>query len=446
LIRMIRQSFLRKVRKTFCDFQANKSFSTSAHGIGLVGMPNVGKSTLFNALTETQSAEAANFPFCTIEPNSAQVSIRDHRAVKLAKLSCSERILPAQVDFTDIAGLIKGASEGQGLGNKFLSNIRECAVVAQVIRCFEDEGVIHVEDDGPDAVRDINTIETELVLADLQSVEARVQRLAGRRGKATPVDALLLDTLQRVLPVLEEGLPARIALGALAVQAAEQMAAGASKAAATELAVWRTLHLLTAKPTLYICNVDEDGASDVQGNAMFRSVVAHVEATAVEHAVAAAKLPGASSTSTSGLTLRPAVLKVCARMEEEIGAAVSACASVEEADATRAEFLESFGLAETGLDAVIREGSALLGLRTFFTTGPMETRAWRVRAGARAPAAAGQIHTDIERGFIRADTLSWDEYLHLGGWEKARAAGKVRSEGKEYEVQDGDVMLFRHNK
>ena len=404
-------------------------------------MPNVGKSTLFNALTETQNAEAANYPFCTIEPNSALVSIRDPRAAELARVSQSEKILPAQVEFTDIAGLIKGAAEGQGLGNKFLSNIRECAVIAQVIRCFEDEGVIHVDDDGPDAVRDITTIEAELVLADLQSVEGRLQRMRGRRGKLTAVDTMQMQALERVLPVLEEGLPARVALGQLAAAAAEQLAAGASKAGGPELAVWRSLHLLTAKPTLYICNVDEEGAGDPQGNAMYREVQDFVRSTGEEHAAAAAE-----HGDGSGTMLLPAVLKVCARMEEEIGAAVAACSSTEEADATRAEFLESFGLAETGLDAVIRESSALLGLRTFFTTGPMETRAWRVRAGAKAPAAAGQIHTDIEKGFIRADTLGWQEYVQLGGWDKARSTGKVRSEGKEYEVQDGDVMLFRHNK
>lgn len=406
-------------------------------------MPNVGKSTLFNALTETQNAQAANYPFCTIEPNSALVSIRDPRASELARISGSEKILPAQVEFTDIAGLIKGAAEGQGLGNKFLSNIRECAVIAQVIRCFEDEGVIHVDDDGPDAVRDINTIEAELVLADLQSVEARLQRMKARRGKLTPADALQMETLQAVLPVLEDGLPARVALGQLAAAAAEQLAAGASKAAGPELAVWRSLHLLTAKPTLYICNVDEDGASNPQGNSMYRQVQEFVRTTGEEHAAAAEAFGAASS---GGRALEPAVLKVCARMEEEIGAAVAACATVAEADATRAEFLDSFGLQETGLDAVIRASSALLGLRTFFTSGPMETRAWRVWAGAKAPAAAGQIHTDIEKGFIRADTLSWEEYVQLGGWDKARGTGKVRSEGKEYEVQDGDVMLFRHNK
>jgi GTP-binding protein YchF len=359
---------------------------------GIVGLPNVGKSTLFNALTETAAAQAANYPFCTIEPNVGEVAVPDPRLDALAAIAKSAQIIPTRLTFVDIAGLVKGASKGEGLGNQFLATIREVDAVAHVVRCFVDDDVTHVE--GKIApLADIETIETELMLADLDSLEKRVDNLT-KKAKGNDKDAKeQLELVGRTLALLREGKPARY----LDRKPEEERA-------------FRMLGLLTSKPVLYVCNVEEGAAA--QGNAFSREVAAHA---AKEGAVAVA---------------------ISAKIESEI-----ATLSREE----RTDFLETLGLQEAGLDRLIRAGYELLHLITYFTVGPKEARAWTITRGTKAPAAAGVIHTDFEKGFIRAETIAYDDYVGLGGEAGARDSGKLRLEGKDYVVADGDVMHFRFN-
>ena len=357
---------------------------------GIVGLPNVGKSTLFNALTETAAAQAANYPFCTIEANVGEVAVPDPRLDKLAVLGKSEKIVPTRLTFVDIAGLVRGASKGEGLGNQFLANIREVDAIAHVVRCFEDSDVTHVEGK-IDPVADIETIETELMLADLDSLERRVDALEKKiRGNDREAKETL-DLVLRSLALLREGKPARVV-----------------ERKPEEEKTFQMLGLLTAKPVLYVCNVEEAAAAT--GN----SYSAKVEARAKEEGAVA--------------------VVISAKIESEI-----AVLSKEE----RAEYLEAVGLKEPGLDRLIRKGYELLHLVTYFTVGPKEARAWTITTGTRAPQAAGVIHTDFERGFIRAETIAFDDYVALSGEAGARDAGKLRLEGKEYVVADGDVMHFR---
>ena len=360
---------------------------------GIVGLPNVGKSTLFNALTATAVAEAANFPFCTIEPNIGRVSVPDERLEKISEITKSAKIISTQLEFVDIAGLVRGASKGEGLGNQFLANIREVDAIIHVLRCFEDENVTHVEGD-IEPIRDAETVETELMLADMESLEKRVNALE-KRAKGDDKEAKqLLRLVQSTLELLRDGVPAR----KLEVSDDDKKAFG-------------MLQLLTSKPVLYACNVEEESASD--GNALSAKVAE----------MAAAQ--GATS------------VVVSAKIEEE----VSQLVDVEE----KAEFLEALGLHEAGLDRVIRAGYSLLKLITFFTSGPKETRAWTVFDGALGPQAAGVIHTDFERGYIKAETIAYDNFVSLGGEQAVKDAGKMRQEGKTYQVKDGDIMLFRFN-
>ena len=358
---------------------------------GIVGLPNVGKSTLFNALTRSAAAEAANFPFCTIEPNVGEVSVPDDRLTKIAEIAVSAQVIPARMTFVDIAGLVKGASEGEGLGNQFLANIREVDAIAHVLRCFENDDITHVEG-RVDPLADIETIETELMLADLESVEKRIANLQ-RKIKGGDKDALLShDLLLRAKTALEDGKPARrVEIGA------------------EEARPWKALQLLTSKPVLYVCNVEETAAAN--GNDLSAKV---------------AEL--ASSEGAQAVVISAAI-------EEEIS-------QLDGADATM--FLEEMGLDEPGLNRLIKAGYTLLGLQTFFTAGPKEARAWTVPQGATAPQAAGVIHGDFEAKFIRAETIAYDDYVSLGGEAPARAAGKLRAEGKGYIVQDGDVIHFLH--
>ncbi len=358
---------------------------------GIVGLPNVGKSTLFNALTATAAAQAANYPFCTIEPNVGRVAVPDPRLAALAAIGKSAKILPTSLEFVDIAGLVRGASRGEGLGNQFLAHIREVDAIIHVLRCFEDADITHVEGD-IDPLRDAEIVETELMLADLDSLEKRLPALI-KRGRGGDREAAAQAALiEPIIAALQAGRPARTAIPPAEAEAA------------------RRLDLLTAKPVLYVCNVAEVDAAT--GNAASAAVAAR----------AAAEGAGA--------------VVVSAAIEAEVS-------QLPEAD--RREFLDGLGLADSGLDRVIRAGYGLLGLITFFTVGPKETRAWTITAGTRAPQAAGAIHGDFERGFIAAETIGYDDYIAGKGEAGAREAGKLRIEGRDYVVRDGDVMLFRFN-
>jgi GTP-binding protein YchF len=357
---------------------------------GIVGLPNVGKSTLFNALLSTQAAEAANYPFCTIEPNVGRVAVPDPRIDTLAKIAGSAQIIPTQLEFVDIAGLVRGASKGEGLGNQFLAHIREVDAIIYMLRCFEDDDITHVEG-RIDPLADADIIETELVLADIESLEKRLPALQ-KKSRGDKEAAAQADVMEKLLKVVSDGKPAR----------------SYTPANDDERKIIRAMQLLTAKPVLYVCNVEE--ASAASGNAYSAKVAETVKAP---------------------------IVVISARIESE----VAMLATQDE----RAEFLEALGLKETGLARLIRAGYGLLHLITFFTVGPKEARAWDLKRGLLAPQAAGVIHTDFEKGFIRAETIAYGDYVACKGEQGAKEAGKLRLEGKDYVVQDGDVLHFRFN-
>ena len=360
---------------------------------GIVGLPNVGKSTLFNALTETVSAEAANYPFCTIEPNVGRVPVPDGRLDRISGMAQSAKTIPTFLEFVDIAGLVRGASKGEGLGNKFLANIREVDAVVMVLRCFEDENISHVEGT-IDPIRDAETVMTELLLADLESIERQIDSIEKRARQGDKEAKQRFVVMEPVLEALREGKPARTV----------EVSSG-------ERGIFRQFNLLTAKPVLYACNVEEENAAE--GNA---------------HSRAVAEMAAAKGSET---------VVVSAAIEAE----VAQLGDTQE----KAEYLETLGLSEPGLDRVIRAGYRLLDLITFFTSGPKESRAWTVPVGTGAAHAAGRIHTDFERGFIAAETISYDDFIGCDGEQGAKDAGKMRLEGRDYIVQDADVILFRFN-
>ncbi|TCM22019.1 hypothetical protein EDF56_101699 [Novosphingobium sp. PhB165] len=360
---------------------------------GIVGLPNVGKSTLFNALTETQAAQAANYPFCTIEPNVGQVGVPDPRLDKLAAIAGSAKIIPTQLSFVDIAGLVRGASKGEGLGNQFLGNIREVDAVIHVLRCFENDDIQHV-DNKVDPIADAETVETELLLSDLESLEKRVPAAQKKAAQGDKESKIIASVLGQALELLREGKPARL------TQPKDE----------DEARVFAQAQLLTAKPVLYVCNVEEEAAAE--GNEFSARVFEK------------AKADGATAVIVSA-----AIESELVGMEAE----------------ERMVFLEEMGLHETGLARIIRAGYDLLHLLTFFTVGPKEARAWTVHQGAKAPEAAGEIHSDMQRGFIRAETIAYEDYIALNGEAGAKEGGKLRQEGKEYVVHDGDVMHFKFN-
>jgi ribosome-binding ATPase len=356
---------------------------------GIVGLPNVGKSTLFNALTQTAQAEAANYPFCTIEPNVGDVGVPDPRLDKLRDVAGSAAKIPTRLTFVDIAGLVRGASKGEGLGNQFLGHIREVDAVAYVLRCFEDADITHVEG-RIDPISDAETVETELMIADMESLERRRDPLAKKANSGDKDSKVQVALIDKALALVSAGKPARLA-----------------KLTPEEERPYQQLQLLTSKPVVYVCNVDE---GSINGNALSRMVEER------------AKAEGAGC------------VVICAKIEAEL-------AALEPGE--RQEYLEQLGLKEPGLNALIREGYRVLNLITFFTVGPKEARAWTVTSGSKAPKAAGSIHTDFEKGFIRAETIAFDDFVALGGELPAKQAGRMRLEGKEYIVKDGDVMLFR---
>lgn len=361
---------------------------------GIVGLPNVGKSTLFNALTQTAAAQAANFPFCTIEPNVGRVNVPDERLKSLAAIAGSKEILPTQLELVDIAGLVKGASKGEGLGNQFLANIRETDAIIHVLRCFEDDDITHV-DGSVDPIRDADTIETELMLSDLESLERQIASIA-RKVKSGDKDAKVQRKVMDAIKVLlEDGKPARTY----------------EPENDDEIKALKQMGLLTVKPILYVCNVNEKDV--LAGNELTQKVAKMAADQGSTHVI------------------------ICAAIEAEI-------AQLDD-EAEKIEFLSDLGLEEPGLNRIIEAGYELLNLQTYFTCGPKETRAWTVRVGAKAPEAAGVIHTDFQRGFIRAEVVAFDDYVGCKGEQGAKEQGKMRQEGKEYVVNDGDVILFRFN-
>ena len=364
---------------------------------GIVGLPNVGKSTLFNALTQTIAAQAANFPFCTIEPNTGRVAVPDLRLDKLAELVSPKTVTPTQLEFVDIAGLVKGASKGEGLGNQFLANIREVDAIIHVLRCFDDENITHVEG-SVDPIRDAEIVETELMIADLESLEKRfeqTQKKAQTGGdKEAKVRAYVMEP---IIKALREGKPARTA--------------APSKDEKDAYKQYQMLQLLTSKPVLYVCNVDENSAAD--GNEYSKKVQ-----------------EWAAKQGSEAVIISAAIESEVAQLENE---------------ADKKDFLEALGLTETGLSKIIRAGYKLLGLETYFTAGPKEVRAWTFVKGSKAPQCAGIIHTDFERGFIRAEAISYDDFVKYGSEQACKEAGKMRSEGKDYIVQDGDLLNFLFN-
>lgn len=358
---------------------------------GIVGLPNVGKSTLFNALTSSVAAEAANYPFCTIDPNIGVVAVPDDRLKKLASIAKSQKIIPAQIEFVDIAGLVKGASKGEGLGNQFLSHIREVDAIINVVRCFEDDDIAHVEGK-IDPISDLEIIETELILADLESLEKRLPNLE-KRARTDKEAAGEIELIKSVISVLSQGKPARILVNTDNIKAVQK------------------LQLLTSKPVVYVCNVSEHEV--IKGNQHY----IHVKEKAEKE--------------------KAKCILVSAKIESEI----SNLATEEE----KQEFLAALGLEQAGLEKVIRAGYEVLGLITFFTVGPKEAHAWDILRGIMAPQAAAVIHTDFEKGFIRAETIAYEDYIKYHGESGARDAGKLRLEGKDYIVADGDIMHFRFN-
>ena len=358
---------------------------------GIVGLPNVGKSTLFNALTATAAAQAANYPFCTIEPNVGRVAVPDARLVRLAEIGKSQKIVPTSLEVVDIAGLVRGASKGEGLGNQFLANIREVDAIIHVLRCFEDGDVTHVEG-SIDPVRDAETVETELMLSDLDSLEKRLPALQKKARGGDRDSTLQVALIEPILTALQAGRPARSAI------------------APTEREAASRLQLLTSKPVLFVCNVEEAAAAS--GNRQSERVNAMAQAQGA------------------------ATVVVSAAIEAEVS---------QLAETDRQEFLEGLGLADSGLDRVVGAGYGLLGLLTYFTVGPKETRAWTITTGTKAPQAAAVIHNDFERGFIACETIAYDDYVALRGEQGAKEAGRMRVEGRDYVVRDGDVLLFRFN-
>ena len=361
---------------------------------GIVGLPNVGKSTLFNALTRTAAAQAANYPFCTIEPNTGEVAVPDPRLQKISAITRSKEIIPTRISFVDIAGLVRGASKGEGLGNQFLANIREVDAIVHVLRCFENDDITHVEG-RIDPVADADTVETELMLSDLESLERRVTQIRKRATGKDKEAMTVLPVMEQALALLQDGKPARVLLKTISHE---------------DLKILQGLNLLTAHPVLYVCNVAEGDAAT--GNA---------------HTMAVEKMAEAQGAGA---------VVISASIESEIA---------QLPDAEAKEYLDAMGLEEPGLDRLIRAGYELLHLITYFTAGPKETRAWTIERGTKAPQAAGVIHSDFERGFIRAQTIAYEDFVACKGESGAKEAGKMRAEGKDYVVQDGDVLEFRFN-